>query len=143
MATYKGVNKTIVDAISPSTVLSPGVMGSSLRVMIGSYTALGTELAASIIEFCDELPLGAKVIDVIIHNGDGAAAMKIGDYESTGRYEAAVAAGVTAHANTVSFGYEVDMTTASTPDNQIIVTTSAATLTVDLVTTVIVLYSVE
>ena len=86
MATYKGSNKTKIDAMKPSSLLASGDGSGKLRVAYDQYTALGTEAAGSIIEMGPDLPVGARIIDIIVYNGDGAATLAVGDLESTARY---------------------------------------------------------
>jgi len=144
MATYYSINKTKELALSPSNIVDPGLAGGKVRCFVDTYKAAGTELAGSLIEFGPELPVGARVLGLWVYNGDGAATMAVGDYETAARYIASVAAGGTEYLDVAAaLGYEVDMTTAATPDNQIVITTAAATLTVNLVTTVVCFYVVE
>lgn len=144
MATYYGANRTIMDAPTPSTILDPGLAGGNVRCMVDTYTALGTEAAGSLIEMGGTLPTNARILGLWLTNGDGAATMAVGDLESSGRYIASVAAGATEYMDVSgALGYKVDMTTATTPDNQIVITTAGATLTINLVTRLVVLYTID
>jgi len=146
MATYKGVNKTIVDNITPATVLDPGLAGGRVRIMYDTFTvatAVGLPTTTDVIEVGDELPTGAKVIDVVIWNGSAARELMVGDYEDTDRYNADAGVAALERTNTANIGYEVDMTTASTPDNQIILTPLVGAMTNAEVVKVAIIYTVE
>lgn len=144
MATIKGANRTIMDAITPATVLDPGLAGGVVRCMIDSYTADGTETAGTLIEMGGELPTNSRVLDIIVYNADGSATMSVGDLESAARYEASVAAEATEHISVAGgLGYKVDMTTAATPDNQIVLTTIGSTLTTSLTSVVVIFYTID
>lgn len=144
MATVKGVNKTKCDTPTAANRLGGGLAGGRVRVMYDTYETSATA-AGTIIEMGDELPVGAKILDVILSSDNltNNTTLKVGDYEDDDRYVDAVdhgAAELTTRMNDNTgnidgFGYEVDMTTASTPDNQIIITTGvgAATGTIKLV----------
>jgi len=97
MATIKGANRTIMDNITPATVLDPGLAGGVVRCMIDTYTALGTEVATTVIEMGGDLPKGARVLKVVVYNGDAASTLAVGDAGSSGRYEDSVAATATEH----------------------------------------------
>ena len=147
MATYKGTNKTIADAPSPATIISKGEVGGNVRVMFDTYVVPTAPLATTtdVIEMCGEIPTGAKVLEVTVYNGCGTRAISVGDYEDTTRYNASVATTATERIDTagVAIGYEVDMTTAATPDNQIIITPIAGALTAAEVISIVVLYVAE
>ena len=144
MATVYGANRTIMDAPTPSTILDPGLNGGKVRCMIDTYTADATEGAGTIIEMGGTLPTGARILQVWCTNADGNATMSVGDLESTTRYIASVAAGATEYMDVAGgLGYEVDMTTASTPDNQIVITTIGDTLDTGLTTRLVVFYTIE
>lgn len=144
MSTLYGVNKTKIDAMKPSNTLSPGEMGGKVRCMIDTYVGLGTEQAADVIEMCAELPVGAKILWGWIELAVVGGTPDLGDYEDTDRYvDEASDNAVTMFNDTITgLNYEVDMTTASTPDNQLIVTLDAA-VTLAGVITVCVFYTVE
>ena len=146
MATYKGVNKTIADAPTPSTIIAKGEMGGNVRVMYDSYTVPTTPLATTddVIELCGELPLNSRVLDIIIYNGVTSHTFTLGDYEDPARYNASVANGAVERIDVVGLnGYKVDMTTASTPDNQITITIVGGTLTAADVIEIVVFYTTE
>lgn len=144
MATLYGVNKTKIDAMSPSNLLSAGEQTGKVRCIIDTYVGLATESAADVIEMCQELPKGAKIVWGWIECAAIGGTPDLGDYEDTDRYvDEAADNAVTMFNDTVTgLNYEVDMTTATTPDNQIIVTLDA-TVTLAGVITVCVFYTVE
>ena len=144
MATLYGVNKTKIDAMKPSNILSAGEMGGKVRCMIDTYVGLGTETAADVIEMCAELPVGAKILWGWIECVSMGGTPDLGDYEDTDRYiDEAVDSSVTMFNDTVTgLNYEVDMTDADLPDNQLIVTLDA-TVTLNGTITVCVFYTVE
>ena len=145
MATYKGVNKTIADAPTPSTIIPKGEMGGNVRVMYDTYVVPATPLATTddVIEMCAELPIGARVLDITMYNGVTSHTFSVGDYESPQRYNASVANGTIERIDVAGVqGYKVDMSEALA-DNQIIVTIIGGTLTAADVITIVVYYSVE
>jgi len=144
MSTLYGVNATKINAMKPSNILSAGEMGGKVRCMIDTYVGLATEVAADVIEMCAELPVGAKVVWGWIECAAIGGTPDLGDYEDTDRYvDEAADNAVTMFNDTVTgLNYAVDMTTAATPDNQVIVTLDA-TVTLAGVITVCLLYTVE
>lgn len=143
MATLYGANKTKIDAMKPSNILDPGLMGGKVRCMVDTYTGLGTESAGDVIEMGSKLPVGARVLDVVVVlNGTGNTP-DIGDYEDTDRYiDEATDDAVTRLSNVAGAAYEIDETDADNLDSQIVVTLDAA-VTLNGVITVIVFYAVE
>lgn len=146
MSIYKGVNKTKIDAISPDTIITKGEMGGKVRVMYDTYIVPATPLATTTdeIEMGNELPLGARIVDVILYNGCASRAVSVGDYESTTRYLASVTTSETDHIDlaTAATGYVVDMS-ETLADNQIIVTPIGGPLTEADVIRIAILYTVE
>ena len=143
MATYNGVNAAIIAAITPSTILDPGLNGGTVRCMVDTYVGLGTESSAETIAMCGELPVGARILDVTVILKAVGGTPDIGDAEDPDRYvDEATDNAVTRLNNVAGAGYEVDMTTTSTPDNQILVTLDAA-VTASGIITVVVFYTVE
>ena len=145
MATVKGANRTIMDAITPATVLDPGLAGGNVRVMMDTYTADATETVGTVIEMGGDLPKGARVLQMWVTNPDGAATMTVGDAGSATRYIASVAAGATEYLDMAgALGYEIlTAPDATTPTNQILITTAGDTLDTGLVTRMVCLYTVE
>ena len=148
--TYYGDNKTIIDAITPSTILDPGVAGGNVRVMYDTVTFVtgtGLPIVGDIVELGGELPVGARVMDVVFLNHDATTTWDIGDYEDPDRYIAAAGVSAISRLDEVptipNIGYKVDMTTASTPDNQIIATAGTATVTTGTIIQIAVFYVVE
>ena len=144
MATLKAVNKTIIDAITPATVLDPGKQGGNVRCFVDTYVGLGTESSGDVIEFGADLPVGAKVLWGWIELAAVGGTPDLGDTEDTDRYvDEASDNAVTMFNDTITgLNYEVDMTTAATPDSQVIVTLDAA-VTAAGVITVCLFYTVE
>lgn len=144
MATLKGVNKTKIDAMKPSNILSPGEISGKVRCAIDTYVGLATEASGDVIEMCADLPVGAKIVWGWIECAAIGGTPDLGDYEDTDRYvDEAVDNAVTMFNDTITgLNYEVDMTTAATPDSQLIVTLDAA-VTLAGVITVCVFYTVE
>ena len=142
MAAYKGLNKTKIDAMVPADILSPGLMGGNVRIMIDSYTGVAC-VAADTIKVGGTLPVGAKVIDIMVSNPH-ASTFTLGDAESVARYNASIAATAIEHIDVLgAMNYEVDMTTASTPDNQILLTVVGAAMDAALTLKVAIIYTVE
>ena len=144
MATYKGANRTIMDAITPSTVLDAGLAGGVVRCMVDTYTGLGTESASDTIEMGGDLPLGARVLDVIISCDTIGGSPDVGDAESSERYVSeATDNAITRMDMVAGAGYEItDKPGVSPYDSQILVLLDAAVTALGTIT-VIVFYTVE
>ena len=131
MATVKGVNRTIADATTVSHTLQPGLFGGVVRCMIDTYE-LDSTVSGTVIEMGGELPEGAQVLAVLlVHDAMGSSVtMDVGDAEDVDRYLDGVdvsSAGSSWSNLADGVEYEIDMTTASTPDNQVLITTGGAT----------------
>ena len=134
MATVKAVNRTLADGTDWDHTLKPGKFGGNVKVMVDTYEASALA-SGSIIEMGGDLPIGAIVLGgFLYYDALGASTtLKVGDAESTARYLAALStasAGQTAF-NLASSGaeYEVDNTTPSTPDTQVLVELGGAAAT--------------
>jgi hypothetical protein len=145
--TYKGDYKTIADNPTPATILDPGSMGGNVRVMFDTVTfatATGLPIVGDIVELGAELPVGARVLDIMFWCSDASTTFTIGDYEDVDRYHAGTTANTLEHMEAYAgMGYEVDMTTASTPDNQIIATAATATITTGSVIKFWITYAID
>jgi hypothetical protein len=129
MANGKGTNKTIIDSITPSTILDPGVMGGVVRCMTDDYTGTAAEAGTELtVKMCNTLPTNCRVVGVTIDCPATGITIDVGDAEDTDRYISAAAASTVSYCDnvTAAINYKVDMTTAATPDNQILMTLSAA-----------------
>jgi len=125
----KGTNKTIIDSITPSTVLDPGCAGGIVRCMLDDYTGTTAEAGATLtVKMGDILPTNARVVGVTIDCPATGITIDVGDAEDTDRYISAAAASTVSYCDNVlaAINYKVDMTTAATPDNQVLLTLSAA-----------------
>ena len=133
MATVKGVNRTVADAVTSTHTLAPGLFGGNVKVMVDTYEAAALA-SGSLIEMGGELPVGARVLMVMLTTDalGGSVTCSVGDAESGTRYmNAEDCSSAGSHFTDLADGveYEVDMTTASTPDNQILVTIGGASAT--------------
>jgi len=135
MATVKGVNKTKIDAGGLSNKISQGYIDGRVKTFFDQYEFAG-ELLATVVEVGPELPLGAKILEVVLSTDDlgNNVTLIVGDAEDPNRYITSTDHGggtvLTTRLNAPDgLGYEIDMTTASTPDNQILVTTATAAAT--------------
>lgn len=92
MATIrKGVNRTLADSPTGQNLLGAGLFGGKLRVMIDTYAMSdGTaETALETVAMGDKLPIGAKVVEVILHTEDLSNAtltIDVGDSVLVDRY---------------------------------------------------------
>ena len=147
MATLKGANKTIIDAITPATVLAPGNVGGNVRCMVDTYTGLGTESAADVIEMGADLPVGAIILGMTLRVDTCGGTFDVGDAEDDNRYmDAAADNTVTTLTDVTStgLGYTItDKPGVSPYDSQIqlLVNTGAVTAAGTIV--LVVLYTVE
>jgi len=131
MANYYGVNKTKTLTPTGENIVSAGDLGGRVRVMYDSYEAAG-EAAGSIIYMGQKLPVGARVLEVILaHDAVGSATIKVGDIDDDDRYIAASSVssagilGMDEAALVDGLGYEVD----GDNDQDIILTTASAAIT--------------
>ena len=148
--TYYGDIKTVQVTPTPSTIADPGTVGGNVRVMYDEVTfatATGLPIVGDIVQLGGTLPVGARVIDIVFCNHDATTTWDIGDYEDPDRYIDAAAVSAISRLDEVAtvpgLGYEVDMTTASTPDNQIIATAATATVTTGTIISIAITYIVE
>ena len=149
MATVYGVNRTLANNPSGANQVAPGLMRGKLRVMTDTYECSATA-AGTVIEMGEELPVGAKIVEVILNtdNLQNNTTLAVGDYEDADRYIDAVdcgAAEVTKKMGTTTGNidgrlYEVDetytgKTVGSGTDRQITITTAVgeATGTIKLI----------
>ena len=136
MGTSKGVNRTLKDTPNIANRLAEGLFDGRVKIAYDSFTFAG-EGAGEIVEMCPKIPLGAKIIDVILDTVDltGGAQLKVGDYDDDARYipftDHGSAALVTRMSANDGRMYEIVETTpgAITTDRQIIITTQTAAAT--------------
>jgi len=133
MATVKGVNKTIMDATGNDHTVAPGLAGGVVQCMMDVYEASALS-ANDINEIGQDLPVNSKVLFVLLgYDALGASTtLDVGDAEDDNRYLSAIdtsSAGTTISNLVDGIQYEVDNTTASTPDTQILVTLEGASAT--------------
>jgi len=156
MATVYGANSTKVrTGPTGENILSTGLAGGRVRCMYDSYECAALA-SGSVIEMGQELPVGAKILEIILHtdNLQNSTTLAVGDYEDADRYLDAVDCGSaevtkmmgTTTGNIDGRGYEIDetytgKTVGSGTDRQITITTGTgeATGTIKL----IVLYVID
>lgn len=153
MAILKGANRTHADVATSagSHITDPGTLGGKVRCMVDTYTILGTEADADVIEMGKALPKGARVLEQILSCNASVAAVvtaDVGDYEDVDRYMAAVnlAAAAINRIDEPDTGaaYKVDESVAATLDSQIIITLHTMTTPVaGTIITLITLYAQE
>ena len=151
MVTYKSTLATAFDATASvggqTEWQLPGVIESTVKCYIDSYTPTGNELAGSVLRFFTDglnrvLPAGANIlrIDFVMSSSTGSLTCSVGDYNSATRYASASTSFASATpfsiSGVVSGAPYIIGTNASTAafgvvtngDNQIILTTGGATL---------------
>ena len=132
MATLAADNATLVAAGGVSTLIQ-GLVDARVKCMLDSYTLVAlTATDGSTIDIGGVMPTGAHVIAIILNvtTDQTALTVSIGDDESPTRYASADTSLQTAGTYVFSGkNYNVDMTTASTPDNQIVLLTGGANAT--------------
>lgn len=140
MATVYGVNRTLANTPEGSNIMDSGVQKGKLRTIMDTYEA-SSSASGTIIEMGEELPKGARVIEVALMCDalGGSVTLKVGDYEDDDRY--IPVSGTWNVANQVSRitaidgrQYKVDetytgKTVGSGTDRQIIVTIGGAAAT--------------
>ena len=143
MATVYGINSTKVTAGGISNRLAKGTQDGRVKVMTDTYEALALA-SGSLIEMGAKLPVGAIILEVILHtdNLQNNTTIAVGDYEDADRYIDAVdcgAAEVTKKIGTTTGNidgrlYTIDETYTGTTvgtgsDRQIVLTTGAGEAT--------------
>ncbi len=143
MATVYGVNKTKMRNAIGSNLIDSGVNKGQVCAMYDTYEASALA-AASVIELCDVLPKGSRVLEILVltDNLQGTATIDIGDVADDDRYASAVDISgqattynfpaTTAGANIASLGYEIG-TIADDDQIALTVNTSAVTGTIKIV----------
>lgn len=134
MATFKGVNQTLIDAQGESKIAG-GLVKVKTKTIKDSYVILGTEGTGSVIKLFGALPAGAilQSINIDVSAAQASANVDVGDSASATRYATddtgiATALGVKTYTRTIVACGQYVVGTAS-GDNQITLTTGGATLT--------------
>ena len=147
--TVYGTNATKVLDPTPENILAPGQMKGKLRAMQDDRTADGTEVVDSLIYMGENLPTGARIIDVILQTNDLGAGvtLDVGDAEDDDRYISAVdcSGAIIVHMEAAHIGgkhYEIDMSETAA-DNQVIVKVHAGTITPGKIVKLTVIYVIE
>ena len=149
MADYYGVQSTKTLTPTGANIVSPGLLGGRVRCMVDSYEAAAVG-AGSTIQMGQALPVGAKVLNVILaFDALGSATIDVGDADNVDRYVDGVdvsSAGVFGSVEAAlidGIAYEVLGTgaTASGDDTTILLTTISASITGTI--KLIVFYTVE
>ena len=147
MATLQGVNKTIIDAITPSTVLAPGNNGGNVRVSIDRYVGLGTESANDVIEMCGDIPVGATIVGMTIRVNACGGTFDVGDAEDDNRYMDAAADNTVTDLTdvyTTGLGYIItDKPGVSPYDSQILLLVNTGAVTAAGTIDLVVFYTIE
>jgi len=145
MAYGKGINRTIMDAITPATILDPGVAGGNVRCMVDRYTGTTAEAGDTLtVEMGGDLPKGARVTGITIQTAANGITIDVGDVVDTDRYISAAVASQASYIDNVTAGAGYEILTApdaTSPTNQILMTMSGSHAAV--VTTLIIFYTVE
>lgn len=126
----------------PANWMTPGYVDGRKKVMLDFYIGLGTESAGSTINMGALLPSGAKVISIALHMNAANAGltMSIGDLDSATRYVTNLSCATKGIFSSTGFidavngpylvGQNPATPTATDNDQQIVLTTGGATLTV-------------
>ena len=131
MATVKGTNKTLIDTGGMASQLAAGLENGRVKCSIDQYVAAGSETAGTVIEFCGDLPAGAKIIEVVLSSSVAQSSLTLALGTSYNDDEFLAAGNTTLQAAATAAvadgkGYVVG---TAALDSQIIVTTAAATMT--------------
>ena len=90
MATVKGVNKTLIDAGGLSNKFEQGYLDGRVKCFFDQYEVSST-VSGTVIEMGPELPVGAKILEVILSTDDiggSSTTLQVGDLEDTDKQEA-------------------------------------------------------
>jgi hypothetical protein len=129
---------------SAANIVDGGTARGNVHCFVDTYTGTTAEAGDELTVFMGpELPVGARVLYVGIQCPVTGITINVGDLEDADRYISAAAASQASYVDNVlaGLGYEVDMTTAATPDNQVTMTLSAACAAVQV--RLIVMYSYD
>ena len=135
MAYSYGVNATKIADPYAANILDGGLARGNVHCFVDTYTGTAAEAGDTLtVVMGPELPTGARVLYVGIQCPATGITIDVGDWEDTDRYISAAAASQASYVDNVTagLGYEVDMTTATTPDNQVTLTLSAACAAVEV-----------
>jgi hypothetical protein len=149
-ATLKSAIQTVEYAGgTPATWQLGGLIDGRVKVLLDTYTAVGSgEDAGSVITFA-ALPTGANVLAVFITSNYATSSLtfSVGDSASTTRYVTASAGPQSAAATNLNVvpGYVIgtNYTSATSQDNNIVVTTGGAALHSGSIYGIMVLYSFD
>ncbi len=121
-----------MDAPTPANRLDRGLFDGRLKVSHDTYQASALA-SGSTIDMGGTLPTNARVIMVLLSFDalGGSVTLDVGDDEDPNRYISAE--DVSSLGSKLSDlvdgqGYKVDMTTSSTPDNQVVIITGGGTV---------------
>ncbi len=131
MATLVADVATLLAAGGVSTIAG-GRVNARPKIDSDSLTIAGSETSGSTIDVGRHVPKGSRMVALIIHvsAAQSSLTIDIGDDESTTRYASADTSLQAAGTYVFSLqNYLVDLTVASTPDDQIVITTGGATMT--------------
>lgn len=132
MSAVKGVQRTLMDTPTPANRVEAGLFDGRLKVSHDTYEAAALAIGSTI-DMGGTLPKNCHVIAVLVsYDALGSATIDVGDDEDTDRYidgQDVSTAGAKLSDLVDGHGYKVDMTTTSTPDNQVVITTAGAAIT--------------
>ena len=129
MAYSYGVNATKYLDPKAENITDPGTGRGNVHCFVDYYTGTTAEAGDELTVYMGPvLPVGARILYVGIECPATGITIDVGDAEDTDRYISAAAASQCSYCDNVlaALGYEVDMTTAATPDNQILLTMSGS-----------------
>ena len=112
-----------------ANITDGGTARGNVHCFVDYYTGTAAEAVDTLkVLMGPTLPLGARILYVGINCPATGITIDVGDLEDADRYISAAAASTCSYCDnvTAALGYEVDMTTAATPDNQVVMTLSGA-----------------
>lgn len=128
--TRKGTNKTLIDAGGLASQLAAGLQDGRVKCAVDTYICADTVEAGTIIEFCGDLPAGAKVLAIVlgIDTTTSSFTFQFGDTHLANRYGPASSALLETALDSVilsGHGYVIGTNTA---DSQLEMLTEGASL---------------
>lgn len=131
MADVYGVQATKHVAGGPANTVDAGMTDSKVLVMMDTYEAAALA-AGSTIQMGKTLPIGSKIVDILIHcDALGSATLAVGDTDSSGRYitaysvSGATKKSLTTDGNIDGKQYTID----GDDDTEILLLTASTTIT--------------
>ena len=135
----KGVSQTAIDAGGLANMLAAGLVDGRVKCCIDTYTADTSLASGSTIEFCGELPAGAKIIGGFLAATIAQASLTFtfGTQYNADEFVVTGEDGLQTALAPVVFSGRGYVVGTDTLDNQLVLTTEASDTTTGVITCVV------